>query len=151
MNYNYNKPKSDGRKEAVIEAFFRSMKKMTENNPAVTQREIVENAVKSSAPRFFTSYENARRLISLMIRKKRLPIANKNKIEMYKEIYRRFIKMSRENITRHGRYSLLEKIIYSPAPSFYMDCNTFQALLYKALRERNIYNPCISSINTDII
>lgn len=153
MKNNQNTSVSEMRKSAVIESFFKSMKLLSSKNPLVSQKEIVEHAVKSTAPRFFTSYESARRLISLMIRKKRLPIINKNRIEMYKEIYRRFLKKSKEQINKYGCYRLLEEIIDSPAPSFYMDSETFQGTLYKALRERSNSNNnrFVSSINTDIL
>ena len=104
MKNKLNKTVSEIRKEAVIETFFRSMKILSAKNPLVSQKEIIEHAVKSMAPRFFTSYESARRLVSLMVRKKRLPIINKNKLEMYKEIYRRFIKQSKEAIMNYGSY-----------------------------------------------
>ena len=73
-----------------------------------------------------------------MVRKKRLPLVNKNKIEMYKELFRRYKNMREKDV--HNRvinYTALEKIIEEPAPSFYLDTETFRCLLYKALRERN--------------
>lgn len=146
----YNKTISESRKDAVVDIFFKTMKRLSKINPLVSQREIIEEAAKSSAPRFFTSYESARRLISLMARKKRLPIINKNRMEMYKEIYRRFINMSKENMSRYGRYRILDNIIDSPAPSFYMDSDTFQGILYRTLRERS-NTPHVSTINTDIL
>lgn len=151
MENRYSKTVTEARKEAVIAAFFKSMRTLMAEDPFVSKREIVEHAVKSIAPRFFTSYESARRLISLMIRKKKLPRMNKNRIEMYKEIYRRFIKKSKEKLTKQGNYKLLEEIIGSEAPSFYMDANTFQNILYKTFRERNNSHNFVSSINTDII
>lgn len=150
MKNNLSKTVTEIRKEAVIETFFRSMKILSAKNPLVSQKEIIEHAVKSMAPRFFTSYENARRLISLMVRKKKLPIINKNKIEMYKEIYRRFINKSKETIMSYGSYRLLEEIIESPAPSFYMDTDTFQGILYRTLRERSNHK-FVSPTNTDIL
>lgn len=150
MINDFNKPINEAKKDAVIKTFFDTMKRMGKENPLVTNREIIERAAKSAAPRFFTTYETARRFVSLLIRKKRLPIVNKNKVAMYKEIYNRFMKMSRENIGKYGCYRLLENIIESPAPSFYMDCDTFQGVLYKTLRERSHAPAFVSSINTDI-
>lgn len=150
MKNQYNKTLNEDRKEAVIESYFNSMRELVSKDPFVSQREIAEHAVKSIAPRFFTTYENARRIISLMIRRKKIPIINKNRIEMYKEIYKRFIKRSKENLYSYGSYKLLEDIINSPAPSFYMNINTFQGILYKTLRERS-NKKFVSSINTDII
>ena len=90
------------------------------------------------APRFFVSFENARRFVSLLVRKKRLPLVNKNKIELYKELFKRYKKLREEDFKNKViNYTVLESIIEEPAPSFYLDTETFRCLLYKALRERN--------------
>lgn len=125
------------RKNDVITTFFETMKEMRKENPLATQNQVIEKAVKGKAPRFYVTFENARRYISLMMRKKRLPLVNKNKMEMYKEIYNRYIKRIRES-SSHYRYIILEKIIEEPAPSFYLDEETFRGIIYKTLRERNI-------------
>lgn len=136
------------RKEAVVNTFFDTIKRLSQNNPLTTHKEAIERAVQSAAPRFFVTYENAQRLISLMARKKPLPKINKNKIEMYKEIFRRYMKQCKG---RYGRYEILESILQEPAPSFYLDANTFQGILYKTLRERRIYTPQAIAVNTDIL
>ena len=122
------------RKKDVIATFFETMKETRKTNPLATQNEIIEVAVKSEAPRFYVTFEKARRYISLMMRKKRLPLVNKNKMEMYKEIYNRYLKRIKET-RNHYRYVILEKIIEEPAPSFYLDEETFRGIVYKTLRE----------------
>lgn len=134
MNKNLYKSIREQRKEAVINTFFETVKKMSATNPFVTNREIVAKAVNEKAPRFFVNYESARRFISLMARKKKLPVVNKNKLAMYKEIYRRYKEQSKGEL---GHYKTLEKILEEPAPSFYLDESTFQGIVYKTLRERN--------------
>lgn len=123
------------RKNDVTKTFFETMKKVRQRNPLATQNDVIEQAVKSEAPRFYVTFENARRYISLMARKKQIPIVNKNKLEMYKEIYRRYIKRIRET-SEHYRFVILERIIEEPAPSFYLDEETFKGIVYKTLRER---------------
>ncbi len=125
------------RKKDVISAFFETMKEVRTSNPLATQNEIIEMAVKKNAPRFYVTFENARRYISLMTRKKRLPLVNKNKMEMYREIYNRYLKRIKET-SSHYRYVILEKIIEEPAPSFYLDEETFRGIIYKTLRERKV-------------
>ena len=122
------------RKEAVINTFFDTVKKMSAKNPYVTNKEILAKAVNEQAPRFFINFESARRFVSLMARKKKLPMVNKNKLAMYKEIYRRYKERCKGE---SGHYKMLEKIIEEPAPSFYLDESTFQGIIYKTLRERN--------------
>ncbi len=122
------------RKEDVTKAFFETMREVRKSNPQATQNDIIEQAAKCKAPRFYVTFENARRYISLMVRKKRVPIVNKNKMEMYKEIYRRYIKRIQESSCPY-RFIVLENIIEEPAPSFYLDEETFRGIVYKTLRE----------------
>ena len=127
------------RKQAIIDTFFETLKSCRKIDPFASLEKIIEKAASNAAPRFFVSFENARRFVSLMVRKKRLPLVNKNKIEMYKELFRRYKKMREEDVrNRVINYTALEKIIEEPAPSFYLDTETFRCLLYKALRERNL-------------
>lgn len=124
------------RKQDVINSFYESYKTLKKTKPFATQNEVIEYAVKSEAPRFYVTFENARRFVSLLLRKKKLPIVNENKIEMYKEIYRRYIKQMKESNKRY-KFLILEKIIEEPAPSFYLEEETFRGIIYKTLRNRN--------------
>ena len=134
MNNNFDKSIREQRKEAVIKTFYETVKKMSASNPYVTNREIVAKAVHETAPRFFVNYESARRFISLMARRKKLPVVNKNKRAMYNEIYRRYKERCKGEL---GHYKMLEKILEEPAPSFYLDKSTFQGIIYKTLRQRH--------------
>lgn len=123
------------RRQDIVDTFYRTFKEMRKTRPFASLGEIIEQATRSSAPRFYVSFENARRFISLLIRGKELPIANKNKIAMYKEIYRRY-KARVKNVNARYKYVVLENIIEEPAPSFYIDEETFRGIVYKTLRER---------------
>ena len=126
------------RKQAIIDTFFETLKNCRKIDPFATLEKIIEKAANTKAPRFFVSFENARRFVSMLVRKKKLPLVNKNKVELYKELFRRYKKYRQEDYTSTViNYTLLEKIIEEPAPSFYLDTETFRCLLYKALRERN--------------
>ncbi|MBO7193296.1 MAG: hypothetical protein J6V47_03330 [Bacteroidaceae bacterium] len=123
----------DIRKQDVVKSFFESLKEVRKTKPYATQEEIIRHAVKSKAPRFYVTFENARRFVSLLSRKKKLPLINSNKLEMYKEIYHRYIKKVKDSSKRY-KYIILEQIIEEPAPSFYLDEQTFRGILYKTLR-----------------
>ena len=124
------------RKQDVINTFYEKYKELKKSKPFATQNEVIEYAVKSEAPRFYVTFENARRFVSLLLRKKKLPIVNENKLEMYKEIYRRYVKQMKDSNKRY-KYLILEKIIEEPAPSFYLEEETFRGIIYKTLRNRN--------------
>lgn len=124
----------DIRRQDIIDSFFNSLKELRKTRPFVTQNEVIEHAARSTAPRFYVTFENARRFVSLLMRGKRLPIVNKNKVEMYKEIYRRY-KARLKDCNKRYRYIILESIIEEPAPSFYLDEETFRGIVYRTLRD----------------
>ena len=49
------------RKQDVINSFYESYKELKKTRPFATQNEVIEHAVKSEAPRFYVTFENARR------------------------------------------------------------------------------------------
>lgn len=126
----------DIRRQDVVNSFFGSLKELRKTRPFVSQSEVIEHASRSSAPRFYVTFENARRFVSLLMRKKRLPITNKNKVEMYKEIYRRYREQVKDCDARY-KYLILENIIEEPAPSFYIDEETFRGIVYRTLRSNS--------------
>lgn len=124
------------RKQDVINSYYESYKKLRKTRPFATQNEVIEYAANSTAPRFYVTFENARRFISMLSRKQKLPIVNKNKVAMYKEIYRRYLQQVKDCDKRY-KYIILEKIIEEPAPSFYLEEETFRGIIYKTIRQRN--------------
>ena len=120
------------RKQDVVNSFFESLKEVRKTRPFATQDEIIRHAANGNAPRFYVTFENARRFVSLLARKKKLPLINTNKLAMYKEIYRRYKKRVKECGERY-KYIILDEIIREPAPSFYLDIETFRGIVYKTL------------------
>lgn len=131
-----NCPVRELRRQDVINCFFDSLKELRKTKPFATQNEVIETASMSKAPRFYVTFENARRFISLLMRGKPLPIVNENKVKMYKEIYRRYKSRVKDANARY-KYLILESIIEEPAPSFYLDEETFRGIVYKTLRENS--------------
>ena len=103
-------PVRETRRQDIIDSFFHTLKEMRKTRPFITQNEVIEQAAKGSAPRFYVTFENARRFVSLLMRGKPLPITNRNKIAMYKEIYRRY-KAREKNCDNRYKYVILEDII----------------------------------------
>ncbi len=135
MKNTLNSSVREMRKQDVIDSFFDSLKELRKSKPFATQNEVIEHAVKKGAPRFYVTFENARRFISLLSRRKKLPLVNSNKLEMYKEIYKRYMQQVKDSSKRY-KYLILEKIIEEPAPSFYLDEETFRGIIYKTLRRK---------------
>lgn len=126
----------DIRKQDVVNSFFESLKEVRKSKPYATQDEVIKHAVNRKAPRFYVTFENARRFVSMLARKKKLPLINSNKLAMYKEIYHRYMQRVKDTGKRY-KYIILEQIIEEPAPSFYIDEETFRGIVYRALREQH--------------
>ena len=99
------------RKKDVVNSFFESLKEVRKTKPYATQDEVIKHAVKMKAPRFYVTFENARRFISMLARKKKLPLINSNKLAMYKEIYRRYVQRMKDDSKRY-KYMICSRIIY---------------------------------------
>ena len=109
-------------------------KAMAENKELSIEA-LIGVASKLPAPRFYCTFGNARRFVSLLDRGKPLPLKQENKIAMYEEIFRRYKLLVGDSGKRY-KYTVLENIIKEPAPSFYLDFETFRALVYKAMRKK---------------
>lgn len=133
MRSSKNDTVRETRKQDVVESFFESLKEVRKTRPYATQEEVIRHAVKKEAPRFYVTFENARRFVSLLARNKKLPLINRNKLAMYKEIYKRYLQRVKDCSKRY-KYIILEQIIEEPAPSFYLDEETFRSIVYRALR-----------------
>lgn len=88
----------------------------------MTRRELVARAVHGGAPKFYITYEMARRNVSALLRGLPLDCHNKLKMQMYADIARFTIDYQR----RHRRYAddfngaLMAVLSEYPAPRFYI-------------------------------
>ena len=123
---------SEMRRQHITNAFFDAIKSMRKYS--VTQDDIIRSVMMKGAPRFYVSYENARRYVSRIERGKPLGLKNKNTILMYEELYRR----SKAYKDRTGLvgYSILTKILQEEAPSFYIDLKTFREIIYSYYKKK---------------
>ena len=77
---------SELRRQHITDAFFEAIKSMRKFS--ATQDDIIRSVMMKGAPRFYVSYENARRYVSKIERGKPLGLKNKNTILMYQELHR---------------------------------------------------------------
>lgn len=121
---------SESRITDVVNAYYDSMKIVLSKNPEAKRDDILNETIRKSAPRFYITFENARRFVSMLNRGMDIPITNDNKRMMYYEIYRRFKeKMSTD-------YGILRDILDEPAPSFYLSYWEVSGIVYKYLRKK---------------
>ena len=99
------------------EVFF----KVISTHPGMLYRDAYKVAAESGAPRFYCTYEQARKFVSLIKRKRPLPLRQENKRRMYRDIYKKW------KAAGHTTFKALHEIINSPAPSFYLSETTVMA------------------------
>lgn len=113
----------------IVNALYKAMSE----NPNKKIQELFETARKMSAPRFYITFDQARRFVSMLDRGLELPLKNENKKRMYQELYSR---LKKKRGDKKKCYFLLEEIITSSAPEFYMDADTFKQIFYKTIRNK---------------
>lgn len=116
----------------LTEVFFKIMRE----NPHTMTGEIMKMVPTQKAPRFYVSYQTARRHLSNL--KKGTPICekNENKKLLYTELYKRWKATNSGNDYEKNSYTCLHDIINSQAPCFYIDFETAKGIIYKYLRRK---------------
>lgn len=124
----------DIRDDSIKKAYFDAMKSLRTVMPYISTDEVIKEIMKKPAPRFFISYENARRIVSLMSRGKTIRIANENKRKMYTDLYDAYINCkSQMNIPG---FCILKHIIEQEAPSYYVSLYTMRGIVYKSIKNK---------------
>ena len=122
------------RNKTIRNRYFDALKVLRQSNPYVSTEDVITELLKMEAPRFYISFNNAQRIVSRMCRGLPVKVNNARKLEMYKEIHRRFQETSSALNTRN--YLILEQILMTQAPSFYVDQSTMRGIVYKSLKKR---------------
>lgn len=124
--------------------YFNVVTQLMKDNPETKIYNIFQMATRHPAHAFYTELGTARRFISLMNRGKKLPLKNKNKIEMYNEIYRRFCELrdqrDKEGLCQMTFSETVALILDSPAPQFYEDVETMRCAFYRFWRTKRKLN-----------
>lgn len=95
---------------------------------------MLDKVVNMPSSRFWVSEERAAVIVGLMRAGKRLPKMLKTKKEMFREIYRRYVKFAEKN----PELTLLEAVsavVYQPAPKFYLTPKSARVIIYYAKRK----------------
>ena len=124
----------DIRDNSIKKAYFDAMKSLRTVMPYISTDEVIKEIMKKPAPRFFISYENARRIVSLMSRGKTIRIANENKRKMYTDLYNAYMNCKSQMNT--PGFCILKYIIEQEAPSYYVSLYTMRGIVYKSIKNK---------------
>ena len=116
----------------LTEAFFALLRQYPEKKI----EDVIKMVPLQKAPRFYVSFETARRRLSCIKKGTLIFKSNTNKIKLYAEIYKRWKALNNGTDFKNNSYTCLHDIINSPAPCFYIDFHTASGIIYKYLRKK---------------
>ena len=121
------------KRQAVKDLFF----KIKKQNPNLTINQTVGILMGLPAPKFFCSYENALRVVSLIHRGKNPNIKNPYKLAMYQGLYDKWLEKYGKGVEKK-KFTIfkdtLPKVIQSEAPSFYISKHTMICFISSSTR-----------------
>lgn len=97
-------------------------------------QDVLSKVVNMPSKRFWVSEERAAIVISEMIRGRGLNCKRNEKIEMYKEIYRRVVAL-REDHPDMSVYDLTFMVVTGPAPKFYLTPGSAKVIIHKVKKQ----------------
>lgn len=95
---------------------------------------VFASIVDMPAKRFWVSSSRATVVVSAIIHGDKLDYMRPNKREMFMEIYRRYLKL-RRNDAVSSVARLVQKVVSQPAPKFYISASSAKIIILKARKE----------------
>lgn len=118
-------------------ALLKAYREQVDAASFVRLNEIGEKIVNSPSPRFWVSEERAAAVVSAIMRGKPvLETMRPTKREMFEEIHRRVVALKEQHPDWH-LCQLVFKVVYSPAPKFYMEVSSALERLFKIRNGRH--------------
>lgn len=115
------------RDEDIMRAYLEQI----ESCDTIYLPQIFNRVVNMPSRRFWVSAERAAIVISSMMRGDNLQRMRPTKREMFREIYRRVLKLRAEN-PEMSIYELAFHVVQEPAPKFYLTAGSAKVIIYKA-------------------
>lgn len=115
------------RNDALLKAYRRQISESS----YVRLCDIGQKIVDSPSPRFWVSEERAAAVVSAIMRGKNvLDTMRPSKREMFEEIHKRVVALKELHPNRH-LCDIVQEVINSPAPKFYMEASSALERLFK--------------------
>jgi len=135
----YNDRLSVQKIESFIEKCDEYRKQMSAKGIKLTDQEIFAHVTETPAPRFYVDVYFTAVQLKRISRGQKPKLYSPRKRKMYYDIYDLYCKKVGNNLKSHIEFSILEQVISSPAPQYYISPNTVKQLIniyyrYKRLR-----------------
>lgn len=114
-----------------LQAYHEALRSFGKKAPFVSRTEVIRKALNSGSPRFYVTYEEARRNVRRLMNNRPISCRNRHKLEMYHELTRlveEYMKRKPRAVFNDALFTILAEY---KAPRFYMGEESAQVLLYK--------------------
>ena len=118
------------RRKDIFEAYEKAINSFGDMAKFIPKSVIIEKAMTYRAPRFYVTYEIARRAISDMIKGRPPRATGDQKSRMYSEILKRF----KESSTNTSSFTILMDILETETEGFYISKKQFSRIIYQQLK-----------------
>lgn len=124
----------DFRDRDFLDSYTSVIKRHGKEAPYIKRDDLLLEAILSPAKRFYVSEEQALRTISKMLKGQTVVFKNNLKKKMYDELLKRV--REKWDQDKEPLIYFLCKIIYEPAPRFYINLKSARILYYKLLTRK---------------
>ena len=118
------------RRKDIFEAYEKAINSFGDMAKFIPKSVIIEKAMTYMAPRFYVTYEIARRAISDMIKGRSPRATGDQKSRMYNEILKRF----KDSSTNTSSFTILMDILETETEGFYISKKQFSRIIYQQLK-----------------
>lgn len=120
----------------LLAIYYESLRRVKRTNPDASMLDIIADAYRSPAPRFYVTVDSAQDRIPKLIKGKPIHVKNKLRAAMWHEIACRFC----EELERHPTWTnaeITQLVLDQQASSFYVSQSHFRNLIYEALNTQS--------------
>lgn len=119
----------------ILNVHDRVLKELGSSAKYKSRQEIFSKVANSEAKQFYVSPEEATRIISRINQGQDTGIKNIERREMYYDIHKKFLELKNEYPAITVKDAIY-RIIYSPAPRFYIRPNSLKVLFHHILKRK---------------
>ena len=122
---------------SLYRGYENKIKELGSTARLMSMRSVINMLINSSAEKYYISLERAVEAVTLCEKGKIHNVANKNTRKMYQSIYEKYLEKRKDvDLKWCYKYQVVDIVINSTAPSYFMDIENAMIVIYTALKNR---------------
>lgn len=125
------------RNSSLYKGYENKIKELGGTARLMSMRSVVNMVINSRAEKYYISLERAVEAVTLCEKGKIQNVANKNTQKMYLSIYEKYMEKRKDvDLKWCYKYQVVDIVINSPAPSYFMDIDNAMIVIYTILKNK---------------